>query len=269
MTPPPVITSPAWVRVDAARPAPWRSSGPVDVVHLGQSALILRTPSGQLVITSAAFGLVPGGIEVTPAELLRLRRELDAGGAIGDWRPAVVEPADLRLGAVAVDAAALTVLERAIRTPRAIGSFDPSRQGAEAPAVSQAAVSGVPLTGTLLRLIGAGPGSTPAGDDVVAGVLAGLRATGHTTAAVVLGAQVGPLLTRTTSASAHYLTAAIDGRFAERVHLLIAGLGDERAAARAVRAASTFGASSGFDLLTGIAAAARTALFTRPARKYA
>jgi hypothetical protein len=97
----------------------------------------------------------------------------------------------------------------------------------------------------------------------VAGVLAGLRATGRTAAAETLGAQVLPLLTRTTSASAHYLAAAADGRFAERVHLLVAGLSDARAAARAVQAATTFGASSGFDLLSGIAAAARTALLTR------
>jgi hypothetical protein len=263
MTPPPVIASPARVRVDAERPAPWRSDGPASVVHLGQSALVLQTPSGQLIITSGAFGLVPGGIEVAPAELSRLRHELGAGGTISHWHPAIVEPADLRVRPVAVDAAALELLEGAIRTHRPIGSFDPSRQGAEAPAVSQAAVSGVPVTGTLLRLIGAGPGSTPAGDDVVAGVLAGLRATGNAAAAAALGAQVLPLLTRTTSASAHYLAAAAEGRFADRVHRLVAGLADVRAATRAVRAASTFGASSGTDLLTGIAAAARTATLTR------
>jgi hypothetical protein len=124
-------------------------------------------------------------------------------------------------------------------------------------------VSGVPVTGTLLRLIGAGPGSTPAGDDVVAGVLAGLRATRNPAAATALGAQVLPLLTRTTSSSAHYLASAVDGRFADRVHLLVAGLADVRSATRAVRAASTFGASSGTDLLAGIAAAARTATLTR------
>ncbi|MGE3192855.1 MAG: DUF2877 domain-containing protein [Microbacteriaceae bacterium] len=263
MTPPPVIASPGRVRVDAAKPAPWRSDGPASIVHLGQSALVLRTPSGQLIITSGVFGLVPGGIEVAPAELSRLRHELGVGGTIGDWRPAIVEPVDLSMRPVSVDAAALELLDGALRTCRPIGSFDPSRQGAQAAALTQAAVSGVPVMGTLLRLIGAGPGSTPAGDDVVAGVLAGLRATGNAAAATALGMQVLPMLTRTTSASAHYLAAAADGRFADRVHQLVAGLADVRAAARAVGAASTFGASSGTDLLAGIVAAARSAHLTR------
>ena len=97
----------------------------------------------------------------------------------------------------------------------------------------------------------------------MAGVLAGLHATGRPAAASALATQVLPLLGRTTSASAHYLRAAAVGRFAERVHLLVAGLRDETAAAGAVRAAETFGASSGADLLAGVVAVARTALVTR------
>ena len=82
----------------------------------------------------------------------------------------------------------------------------------------------------LRRLIGAGPGSTPAGDDVVVGVLAALRATGRDDAAAAIGRASCRLLDRTTSASRMYLSAAADGRFAERVHELVRGLGDARAA---------------------------------------
>ncbi|HWM34239.1 MAG TPA: DUF2877 domain-containing protein [Pseudolysinimonas sp.] len=262
MTPPPVIDSPAWVRVDAADPAPWRMAGNPSVVHLGHSALVLGAGRRQLVITSDAFGLVPGGMQVRPPEFARLRRDLARrdparGAAIHGWRPAVVEPADLRVTAIDIDSAALDLLERATTAPGAIGAFDPSRQRAEASALARAARDGADVADTLLRLIGAGPGSTPAGDDVVAGVLAGLRAAGLSEAAAELGARVLPLLGRTTAASTHYLEAAATGRFADRVHALVAGLRSARSAPAAIRAAATFGASSGTDLLAGIVAGAR------------
>jgi hypothetical protein len=264
MTPSFVTASPDWVRVDAADPAPWRSAGHASVVHLGHSALVLARARGQLVITSDAFGLVPGGIQVTRGDLARLHRELGAGGGgLAGWRPAVVEPADLRLHPVRVHQEALEVLARAAAAPRPAGPFDPSRQRADAVSLAGIALTGGPPTRHLLRLIGAGPGSTPAGDDVVAGVLAGLHATGRAAAASALGARVRPLLHRTTSASAHYLAAAADGRFAERVHVLVAGLHDARAAARAARAALGFGATSGADLLAGLVAVAGIPLDTR------
>jgi hypothetical protein len=93
---------------------------------------------------------------------------------------------------------------------------------------------------------------------VVAGVLAGLHVTNRRDAAHRLGAALLPLLPRTTSASAHYLAAAADGRFALRVHDELAGLASPAAARRAARTAREHGATSGLDLLAGVCAAART-----------
>jgi hypothetical protein len=229
------------------------SRGSLGVVHLGQSALVLADPSGHLVVTSPAFGLTPGGIQLLPADLDRLRSELAGGAtALAHWRPAEVDLVDLRMRPVRIDPHAAELLSAALDVRQHAGALDPRRQRSTASALVRAALAGEPLGGPLHRLIGAGPGSTPAGDDVVVGVLAALRATGHHDAATAIGSGVLPLLDRTTSASRMYLSAAADGRFAERVHELVRGLEDATSAAGAARSAAGWGATSGLDLLSGI-----------------
>ncbi len=242
--------------MDAAVPTPWIARGEMSIVHLGHSALVLADLRGHLVITSEGFGLAPGGIQVSAADLLHLRGELAAGRTtLNHWMPDVVELVDLRLPCVDVDPVALAVLGDALDPGQRVGTFDPGRQRAAAAPLVRSAVRGEASAPALLGLIGAGPGSTPAGDDVVVGVLAGLHAAGRHDAAALIADALPDLLARTTSASRIYLSAAAEGRFAERVHLLVRGLRDRDAAIAAAWSAARWGATSGIDLLAGIVAA--------------
>ena len=264
MTAPSKTTIPRSVRVDGASPTPWLTYGHVGVVHLGQSAVVLADRRGPLVMTSAAFGLAPGGVQLGAADFARLRAEVAAGRTgLAHWTPDFVETVDLRIRSASIDPAAVGILRGALDIRRHAGTLDPSRQRSLAPVLARAALAGEPPEGPLLRLIGAGPGSTPAGDDVVVGVLAALRAIGREDAAGAISRGVLRFLDRTTSASRAYLSAAADGRFAERVHRLVRGLSDESAAMTAAGAASTWGATSGLDLLAGIVAAVDTPAVAR------
>jgi hypothetical protein len=236
----------------------------MSIVRLGHSALVLAAGGDRLVITSETFGLAPGGIQLSLADLLRLRGELSAGStSLSHWTPEHVETVDLRLTTVTVDPVARTVLGTGVAAGQRVGDFDPSRQRSAATPLVHAALGGGSVRAELLALIGAGPGSTPAGDDVVVGVLAGLHATGHGDAAAGIARELPPMLGRTTSASRLYLAAAADGRFAERVHELVRGLEDRDSAVAAARSAAGFGATSGLDLLSGIVAATDPAIQLR------
>jgi len=247
------------VRVDGASPTPWLTYGQVGVVHLGQSAVVLADRRGHLVMTSAAFGLAPGGVQLGAADFARLRAEVAAGRTgVAHWTPDLVETVDLRIRSASIDPAAVGILRGALDIRRHAGTLDPRRQRSLAPLLTRAALAGEPPEGPLLRLIGAGPGSTPAGDDVVVGVLAALRSIGRGDAAEAISRGVVRFLSRTTSASRLYLSAAAEGRFAERVQQLVHGLNDEKAALTAARSATTWGATSGLDLLSGIVAGVDT-----------
>jgi len=103
-------------------------------------------------------------------------------------------------------------------------------------------------------LIGLGPGATPSGDDLLVGLLAGLTASRHATAAP-FGRSVGALARgRTTTVAEAFLLHAGRGEFAERVHTAVPGLLDAAESRReaAVSCALRWGASSGADLLLGL-----------------
>ena len=118
-------------------------------------------------------------------------------------------------------------------------------------------------------LVGAGPGLTPSGDDVLCGVLLGLRlhARGSVALADLLWTAVQPRLTATTSLSAALLTEAAQGYAVAPVVRLTEALGGSTAGhiagpvrgpgatpvAEAVRAVLAIGHSSGADLLGGLA----------------
>jgi hypothetical protein len=119
------------------------------------------------------------------------------------------------------------------------------------------------LAGRVGTLVGAGPGLTPSGDDVLCGVLLGLRLHRRGTPALVdeLWHAVEPRLATTTSLSASLLREAADGYAAAPVTRLLevlASLGSSRRAeqgtvADAVRAVLAIGHTSGADLLGGLA----------------
>jgi hypothetical protein len=143
--------------------------------------------------------------------------------------------------------------------------MDPRPTRALAGSLTRAALSGDRgrVAQLLRRLVGVGPGTTPAGDDVIVGILAALdAATGSLleeasarAARAVLGAGLRPLLGRTTAIARHDLTAALAGQFAEHMHQMVAALADPTAVPAAIATARSWGATSGVDLATGMASA--------------
>jgi hypothetical protein len=118
---------------------------------------------------------------------------------------------------------------------------------------------------TATRLVGLGPGLTPAGDDVLAGTVAGLVLLGHP-AAERFGAGVHALAVgRTTELSRallkHAAAGRVSGEFAAVVRALI-GQGDlDTAVATLLTTGSTSGRAMALGLCTAIDLAERT---TRP-----
>ncbi len=109
----------------------------------------------------------------------------------------------------------------------------------------------------IARLIGLGPGLTPAGDDFLCGYLAALCSRAPCDAAVrgyvtAVAPALSPLLARTHAISRQMLHDAIQGRFARslcEVTVAIAGKGDLVDAARHLLST---GHSSGADALCGV-----------------
>jgi len=134
---------------------------------------------------------------------------------------------------------------------RALGRLREGLAQADATAVTQGAA----------QLAGVGPGLTPSGDDVLAGILLGLRvwpaAAGPLGPNVVSTLLVGTAAPRTGRISRAYLWAARQGHAAEAWHDLIRGLpaSVDRVIAAATRILQT-GETSGADMLAGF-------LFTR------
>ena len=134
----------------------------------------------------------------------------------------------------------------------------------------------------VLALVGAGPGLTPAGDDLLAGALLALRRLHAPTLAAALWRRLSPALaTRTHPFSAAQLALAADGECAATVQRLLdalfecpgtgsASTTDERTRSLGERL-DAIGASSGHDLAAGIALVldARLARGADPARSEA
>jgi hypothetical protein len=110
------------------------------------------------------------------------------------------------------------------------------------------------------RLVGAGRGLTPSGDDALCGILLTLRALGHMDAHAAVVTPVRARLGTTTSISAALLAAAVDGWAAPPVVRVLVRLArDPRRNPLDpedldVRAVLAIGHTSGADLLTGVVA---------------
>jgi len=115
----------------------------------------------------------------------------------------------------------------------------------------------------VMRLVGCGPGLTPAGDDLLIGFLAGLRATSGDCALrqaflAELNATVREAATATNAISRAYLEHASDGAFAEplvRLTRCIAEGAEEAEVNTAAHAALAVGATSGADGVRGLLSA--------------
>ena len=241
----------------------------LSVVYVGQAAAILATPSGTLVpITAGPAGLAPGGIGVPDRVALapvlaRWSRLATPTGAINlhTWHDAATA-VDLSIPAVdgaGIAAAQCAELDRGLPDSSfRAGGFGPGERAEQLTRLAREAHAGE-LGACVAATVGAGVGTTPAGDDVICGVLAGLDLLGFEGAHRRLGAAVTTLLSCTTRSSRHLLAAAAAGRYTEGLIGLAAAL--VSASAPAVRTAlavlGRWGASSGLDQATGFAAAIR------------
>lgn len=109
-------------------------------------------------------------------------------------------------------------------------------------------------------LVGLGPGLTPSGDDLLAGLLFGLRALDLANLADALAAPVLAAAARTTPISAALLRCAAAGQpCGEAADLLLAVTADDGVAAAAERLRG-LGHTSGADLARGLILACRTYL---------
>lgn len=236
---------------------PWHGAARAATVHVGHSLCLLRRPDGVLLpVTGGDHGLVPGGVLVPePAEFAVVsaaaaRGELD----LARLRSArAIETRELRVrpGRLRPAAARLALARLAGQQPvpqwRLAGGLvrslaDPDRRE---------------LASRLAELVGSGPGSTPAGDDIVLGVLAVLHRRGPAAEAtrLAIGESLPGLLRRTTMTSRHLLAAALAGLVADRVHQVLAGLSEADAVPGLLSSARGWGATSGLDLVTGAASA--------------
>ena len=112
-------------------------------------------------------------------------------------------------------------------------------------------------TDDLRGLIGLGTGSTPSGDDLIVGILAGFAALGMTTLTDAL--RTTAIRQRTHPISAQMLTAALDGAFSQSLRDLANKLGQAASTTaqlrQCVETLANQGATSGTAMLVGFTAA--------------
>ena len=124
--------------------------------------------------------------------------------------------------------------------------------------------TGAPIPPRARALIGLGPGLTPSGDDFLAGLMIGLRATGNRSAAAALWDWLEPQAARRTSAiSRAHLAAAAHGEGHETLHACVEALFGARTPSALERwnfllsRLDAVGHCSGRDGLAGVVAVAR------------
>jgi hypothetical protein len=125
-----------------------------------------------------------------------------------------------------------------------------------------------PLEGALAGIVGCGPGLTPAGDDVLAGILAvvssPLAGEAGAEAHQAMRRAVERLAPRTTALSGHMLRQAARGLLGQMPLDLVGALagGSADALDYAIRSIAATGATSGADVSMGVCEAAQA--FLRP-----
>ena len=197
---------------------------PVEVVAATPRAIYLATGDPGLPALCLA---TPDAVRVPCALVTPVLPADPAGGTVGDgtlvlgsftgrvarwWRP----PRPRGLTAAGLRAVAVQL---ASRVP---AELDPAAEVAREDLV-RALATGGPLTGAVRRLLGAGPGLTPLGDDVLAGALVTLGALGDPGFGR-LGAEVDALApARTTFVSAALLRHAARGESVPELAAVLTG----------------------------------------------
>jgi Protein of unknown function (DUF2877) len=114
---------------------------------------------------------------------------------------------------------------------------------------ASAALNGQDLVGAVTALAGLGPGLTPSGDDVLAGMLLVASLTERFSPAKLGAAADGA---RTHDISRAFLRWAAKGHSIEPVHDLLLAVATGQPTQKAEQAVVTIGATSGTDLLLGL-----------------
>lgn len=260
-----VLAPPTWPAAASTR-APAAVDGPpgsATVLAAFPTALYLGlTNGGELLPVVAADGLrLPTALTVArplpepgwgvqPGQTIRVGRgRVELPGAVvlvvRRWRPAAVPFGDgvRPWVACAVDAATGGSLQWS-EPARLLTRMVLSEHG-----------DGTALDVAVARLVGVGVGLTPSGDDVLTGMLLGLRLQGFADGVRRLWRAIAPCLDMTTSLSAALLTQARDGYAVDAVLRLAQTLvsGSRPEVEHAVRKVLQVGHSSGSDLLGGLA----------------
>lgn len=264
-----------------ARMATGHFTGAVHSVF-GRACNLTLEGGGMLTLLAAEFGNVPHGARLDVPPGFAFDRTLCRGERLG-CRGGVVRFAaaglTVRLSGAPRWHAALDDLTVDLGQPRVAAAWALTRSAmqrrarahvSDTPGVAKArrealrdAVGALRLHAAetaVMRLVGCGPGLTPAGDDLLVGFLAGLRATaGRCTArraflrklnTIVRGGAAG-----TNPVSRTYLEQASDGAFAEPLACLtrcVAEGAEEPLVEAAAQAALAVGATSGADGVRGL-----------------
>lgn len=221
------------------------------------------TPDSGPACAILARGADFGALDVTPGQTARWARGVLAlGGLRLEFSGASV--CDCRFGvrglSVADPAAAAAGLG-ALLKPAA--RKNAARWGGElcqtlaqrADAVCAALKQQSDPAGAVRRLVGFGPGLTPAGDDLLTGLYAALRVLGGGAAELTgLERALEGCLGRTTQVGGWMLACALDGRWRASLQAVLAACADPALAGlpAAVEQLLTVGASSGYDMCAGI-----------------
>lgn len=207
-----------WRVEHAFRQAAYAARGE-EVVHLAASSLPLGPLTARLRVWRT----------LTPGQWVEVDRR---GAQVRTWR----FPPSAPLSAVAAAIAAA----RAVLPPAALAPGDLADPEHFADAAR--------------RLAGVGPGLTPAGDDVLAGVLLGLALTGGDVAGAWRA--MAPAVRASTPIARAYLRAAAGGECAHPVARVLdaAMRGDAEEAVRHAPGLAAWGATTGPALLAGFAA---------------
>lgn len=231
--------------------------------------VVLQAGTEVVTVTASRRALLPTAVVVDPAVLASVRRSdrvrmgdgmLDAGGV----RLPVTEWWDPRPAAGTLPVTAAGRLSQTLKAPPTAVGADPwAAAVARGVAGLRAALRGDgPVSGAVAGLLGLGPGSTPAGDDVLLGALAavvvllpgpaGPAPVAQDLRYAVEGALEGP--PRTTALSAALLRHAARGAVAAPVGALLTALAAGAALAGPLAAVLGMGGTSGRHLAEGVAA---------------
>lgn len=228
----------AWPELGLGAEAVLAAGGRGTVAATFTRAAYLRLPGGLLALTTT--GVPAGPIHARgPIPIHRL----SAGDRV------VVEDREVQAGPVCVDFGGATIWAGALPgrpqlaagAPLALALLD----AAPPSALGELRVDPADLPGAVAALCGRGPGLTPAGDDVLAGIL--LLAQDPAADTLVAGAPTNDI-------ARAFLLWAARGQSIEPVHRFLAAAvaGDRPAGAAALGHVLRFGHSSGADLAAGL-----------------